>query len=278
MKTITIDNDTLTVPSRWGELTTDQVLTLAKLVGQNVSYFNISVRYCLYLLGLKPRLYPPIMVDGESLYYVKGRNKKNKYLLSTTQVHAIGKSFDWLFKRQYTENKVNIALNPLLTSNVVKDIKVRFSTLRGPEDVLGNISWAEFVFAETYLARYHKTNDPKWLAHFLATLWRPLCWGTVLPFSQAKVTQQAKRTIRVKPHIALAAIWYYEGCKAFLAREYPRPFGGGGASKADPFKGYMDLTVTLARADATKAEDVLNANLHFTLKSLDVMLQQNEKK
>lgn len=219
------------------------------------------------------------MVDGESLYYVKGRNKKNKYLLSTTQVHAIGKSFDWLFKRSYTENTVSIALNPLLTSNVVKDIKIRFSTLRGPEDVLGNISWAEFVFAETFLARYNTTGDPKWLAQFMATLWRPLRKGARISFDQSKVEQHARRTIRIKPHVALAAIWFYNGCKEFLSKEYPRPFSAAGGGKSrDPFKGYMDLTVTLARADATKAEKVLEANLHFTLKSLDMMIQANEKK
>ena len=280
MKHITIDNDHLTVPSKWSELTTDQVITLAKLVGQNTSYFNISVRYCLYLLGLKPRLYPPIVVDGESLYYVKGRNSSNKYLLSTTQVHALAQSFDWLYRRTHNPDEtVTVGVNPLLTDNPVKDIKIRFTTLRGPEAVLGNITWIEFIFAETFLARYNSTSDPKWLAQFIATLWRPLNKGTVVPFEQGKVERHARRTIRIKPHIALAAIWFYNGCKDFLSKEYPRPFSTAGGGKAkDPFKGYMDLTVTLARADATKAEKVLEANLHFTLKSLDMMIQANEKK
>lgn len=279
MKTIAIDNDNFIVPSKWNDLAPEQVMTLAKLVQQNASYFNISVKFCLYLLGLKPKLYHPILVDGESLYYVRGKSNKNKYLLSTAQVHALVKSFSWLFVSHRDESDaITMGVNPLVNYNPVKDIKVRFTKLRGPDDVLGNISWMEFIFAETFLTRYNMTGDIKWLAQFLAVLWRPLKDGNILPFEQSKVERQACRTIRINHNTALVATWFYAGCKAFLAKKYPRALGGsGGGKQSDPFEGYMDLTVTLAKTDKASPDSVLGTNLHFVLKSLDIMLQQQQQ-
>ena len=115
MKTIAIDNDNFIVPSKWNDLAPEQVMTLAKLVQQNASYFNISVKFCLYLLGLKPKRYHPILVDGESLYYVRGKSNKNKYLLSTAQVHALVKSFSWLFVSHRDESDaITMGVNPLV--------------------------------------------------------------------------------------------------------------------------------------------------------------------
>lgn len=276
MKIVKLDSDLYYLPSTWKELTHDQVLFLAKLFLQDNSFIKLKVIYCLYLMGLNLKYANPVTVDGESLYYVK-HSRKKVYLLSIEQIYSIVAGIDWLFPKLDTDESKQI--NPRLTANPIRDIKIRFSTFRGPDDALGNITYIEFMHAETYLYRFETTQDSKWLAMFIATLWRPMLKGTVLPFNQEKIERWAKRTAKVKPHIALAVKWYYTGCKHFLAKEFPKPFEGSAAEgkPKDPFKGYLQLATTLTSADATKTNDLMNTSLYFALSALNAMLEAHEK-
>lgn len=229
-------------------------------------------------MGLKLKYADPVTIGDDKMYYIK-HSRKRIYLLSLEQIHTIIAGVEWLFYNIDTPNGKQVSINPRLVFNPARNIKIRFAKLRGPEDGLGNISFYEFMHAETFLYRYNKTNDNQWLAMFIATLWRPMRKGTVLPFDYVKLERWAKRTVKVKPHVALAMVWYYEGCKYFLSTQFPDVFTGGGVGKpTDPFKGYMDLTATLAGADPTKMEAVRHANLYDTLGALQQMIKQSEKR
>lgn len=278
MKTITLDGDTYTVPSNWRELTPNQVLSLAKIYMQHKQLSHLKVVFALTLMGLQVKYSNPVTIGETKIYYVKHQSKR-VYLLSIDQILSIISEFGWLFQSNYSPQGVQVYINPGLVVNPVRNLKVRFSSLRGPDDGLTGISFIEFMYAETFLYRYQKTTDPHWLNMFIATLWRPLRKGSTLPFNHDKLEQWAKRTARVKPHIAMAIMWYYEGCKHFISTQFPDVFGGGGSSKpTDPFKNYMDLTATLAKADPTKMEQVRQANLYDTLAGLQLMIKESEKR
>ena len=278
MKTITLDGDTYTIPSNWRELTPEQVLMLAKIFNQNSQLSRLKIVFCLALMGLKLKYANPVTVDDEKMYYIQ-HSRKRVYLLGLEQIHSLIASVEWLFYNMDTPQGKQVSINPRLVSNPVKNLKIRFSTLRGPDDGLNRISFIEFMYAETFLYRYQRTNEHHWLAMFIATLWRPMRKGNVVPFDYDKVEQWAKRTAKVKPHIAMAIMWYYEGCKYFLSTQFPDVFIGGGTGKpTDPFKGYMDLTATLAAADPTKMEQVRQANLYDTLGALQQMIKQSKKR
>lgn len=277
MKIVKLDSDLYSLPSNWKELTSEQVLFLAKLFIQDSSFTKLKVIYCLSLMGLSLKYANPVTVEGERLYYVK-HSRTKVYLLSIEQIYSIAEGIDWIFTKNETQEGKDISISPKLIFNPVKDIEIRFTKLRGPDDALGNITYIEFMHAETYLYRYQSTGESKWLAMFIATLWRPMKRGTVVPFDQIKVERWAKRTAHIKPQVALAIKWYYSGCKNFLAKEFPRPFEGGSDGKAkDPFKGYLKLATTLSSADATKTTELMNTSLYFALGALDAMLEANEK-
>jgi len=276
MKLVKLDKDLYSLPSKWPELTNEQVIFLAKLLLQDGSYTKLKVIYCLYLMGLNLKYANPVMVNHERLYYVK-HSRTKVYLLSIEQIYSLVAGIEWLFFNQETPDGKQISVNPRLTANPVRDIKIRLTKLRGPDDALGNITYIEFMFAETYLYRYESTQDSKWLAMFIATLWRPLKKGTVEPFDQVKLERWAKRTAKIKPHVALAIRWYYAGSKYFLSTKYKHVFGGASAGKPqDPFEGYMKLATTLSSADATKTNDLMNTSLYFALSALDAMLEASE--
>lgn len=278
MRTVKLDSDSYTLPSRWQELTTNDIVTLAKLYLQSNNYVKLKVVFCLYLMGLRLKYANPVDIDGDKCYYIKHSNRR-VYLLGLEQIHQIVSGVEWIFYNEDTPEGRRISINPRLTANPFRRLKVRFSTLVGPDDALGDISFLEFAFAETYLYRYAKSQNKHWLDMFIATLWRPVKNGNRVEFDQQKIEQWAKRTARIKPAVALAMQWYYAGCKYFLSRKYPKvftPTGSGGSG--DPFEGYMDLTGTLAKSDPTKFADVHNANLYFTLISLEQMLEAAKPK
>jgi hypothetical protein len=277
MKLVKLDRDLYSLASKWPELTNEQILFLAKLLLQDGSFTKLKVIYCLYLMGLNLKYSNPVYLNGEVLYYVK-HSRTKVYLLSLEQIYTLVAGIEWIFYNQETPEGKQVSINPRLTANPVRDIKIRFTKLRGPDDALGNITYIEFMFAETYLYRYESTKDSKWLAMFIATLWRPLKKGTVEPFDQTKLERWAHRTARIKPHVAMTIRWYYSGCKYFLSLKYPRVFGGAGDGKPkDPFEGYMKLATTLSSADATKTNDLMYTSLYFALSALDVMIEASEK-
>lgn len=278
MITITLDGDAYTIPSNWRELTPEQVIMLARIFNQNSHLSRLKIVFCLALMGLKLKYSDPVTVGDDKMYYIQ-HSRKRVYLLSLEQIYSLITAVEWLFYNMDTPQGKQVSINPRLVFNPVKNLKIRFSTLRGPDDGLSKISFIEFVYAETFLYRYQKTKDQKWLAMFIATLWRPIRKGNVLPFDYDKLEQWSKRTIKVKPHIAMAIMWYYEGCKYFLGTQFADVFTGGGVGKAvDPFKGYMDLTTMLSGADPTKTELVRLANLYDTLGALQQMIKQSEKR
>lgn len=277
MNHFTIDKEPYSIASKWSELTAEQVLTLARWFGKSQAYHRIKIEFAFYLLGLKVMIRKPIDTLDGYLYYVTS-NRKKIHLLSTASVAAVARQVDWLFRTYNTATGDSISLNPLLINNPVRDIKIRFCTLRGPDDGLGNITFREFIFAETFLHRYHTTQQPAWLAKFMATLWHPMRFGIAQPFRQEKVDQWSKRTLRIKPHVAMAIGWYYQGSKEFLMRKYPHVFSVGGGKSTDPFESYMHLTATLARSNPTQMEQVRDANIHDTLVSLEQMIKDSKPK
>lgn len=278
MKSVKFDNDSYTLPEKWSELSDDEILFLAKLHLKNKEFVKFKTIYCLYLLGLRLKFSTPVMLKGELLYYVK-HSRTRVYLLSAEQIHALNSAIDWLFTSENVDNVRKVLVNSKLVRNPVKNICVRFKKYRGPDDGLGNITYSEFMHAETFLHRFDTNNDSKWLAMFLATLWRPVKNGTVEPFNQDKLERRAKMLSKVKPHIILAIRWYYSGCKAFLAKEFPLTFSPSvsTAKPSDPFKGYLDLANTLSSSDATKVESLLNTNIYFALRALEDMISKAEK-
>lgn len=271
MHNITIDSDNYSLKSKWSELTTDEVIGLANIYMSGNDYSRLKIVCCLYLLGLKLKYADPVLLDGKLLYYVK-HSRKRVYLLSLEQMQCLITSVEWLFYNEHTPEGKKISINPRLTFNPVKKIKLCFTSLVGPDDFLGNITFTEFIHAETFLYRYNTTGDRSWLSKFMATLWRPIRKGKVVNFDQELIERWSWRTEKVKPDIALAIMWFYQGCKFYLSKKFPRVFMGSTGKTTDPFDSFMDLTSTLAGADATKMDAVRSANLYDTLKALEQML------
>lgn len=277
MRIVKIDNDSYTLPSKWQELSTSDMLMLARLYLQSNNYIKLKVGFCLYLMGLRLKYSNPVVVDDMNCYYVK-HNKKSVYLLGLEQIYQLVAGIEWIFYNEETPEGHKISINPRFNFNPFPRLKVRYSILVGPDAALGNVTFLEFMFAETYLYRYGKTHNTKWLAMFISTLWRPTKKGNRMEFDQQKVEQWAVRTERIKPAVALVMQWYYDGCKYFLSRRFPNVFTPSGETPTDPFDSYMKLTATLAKADPTKFNDVRSANLYDTLESLEQMLEAAKPK
>ena len=108
-------------------------------------------------------------------------------------------------------------------------------TWHGPAGWLSNVTFGEFIFADTYFVQYSLRPRSEHLDKFLAVLYRPgkrhpnpeaADWDGDLrvPFNEHHLAGRAPRLAQVNDLEKLAVLTWYRGCRAQLAEEFPEVF------------------------------------------------------
>lgn len=274
MHRITFNSDSYTLPGKWDELTPQQLLAVAKIMLTDSQWDNIKTRLALYFLGLRVMRRKTVMIDSVEHFYVKHGIRK-VYLLSAFDLEALGNALSFLTEKPNAEGQR--MLRPRVRKQPFASLKIRLRKLTGCADGLTDMLFGEFVFAETYYYRYLTTHDEMWFNRLLAILYRKTKNGKKQEFSEETIERNARLFAYLPPYKKLAMRFYYDGCKEFLAAKYPETLGGGGSGKAkDPFEDFHKLTVALASADPTKAEDVRNSLLYDALESFEQSVKKQQ--
>ncbi|QIX60863.1 hypothetical protein HER32_06605 [Hymenobacter sp. BT18] len=206
METLQLGRDKHQVPSTWNELTRRQLLRVlpelvAKRPGQRLRLLSLLSGFAL----------PRLAVQGEVVL---------SQLLPLT---------DFLFSEEHH-----------LTEQLLPTVRPHWllPDYHGPRSHFRNLTFGEFIFADTFFVLYHQHQDAQYLDKFLAVLYRPRLRGVRTlhhtyggdvrePFNEHLLPHRASILRRISRPEKAAILAWYRGCRAQLQAEFPAVFDAG---------------------------------------------------
>lgn len=258
MRTITIANKNIEVPSAWNELLDAQLRLLACLVMEAYSLQEVKLKLLLFCIGARVRRANEQVSDVWAL----ALGSKTVFL-SVSELEEMGRMFDFLFD---TEGRLDVRL----TRTPFFRLETPRMMLMGPEDGLTNVSYGQFVQAQTLLPLVQADFDSH-INDFLCVLWKDLRFEPTedgAPEWLYGVPDSEKRVM----------LWYYIGSLRFIAEKFPRLFSGGeAATDENPFDAQQRIIDELAGGDVTKKEQVRRSPLFDVLYTLEMAIERRDK-
>jgi len=209
METLQIGKITKQVPSTWNELRRRQLLDiLAELYatprrGRRLRLLQLLTGFPLPLLATQPDV-----VLAQLLPLTDWLNSE-QHLLTEQLLPTLG-----IPGRHFTE---------------------RPTTWHGPRGHLQNLTFGEFIFADTFFVLYALTTKAEHLDSFLTVLYRPARRGASpedadwngdvrAAFNEHQLEARTPRVAHVAALEKLAVATWYRACRAELAQEFPDVF------------------------------------------------------
>ena len=261
MRTITIANKNIEVPSAWNELLDAQLKLLANLLIEKQTLPEVRLKMLLFCIGARVRRANEQVSDVWAL----ALGSKTVFL-SAAELEEMGRMFDFLFD---TEGRLDVRL----TRTPFFRLETPRMMLMGPEDGLTNVSYGQFVQAQTLLPLVQADFDSH-INDFLCVLWKDLRFEPTedgAPEWLYGVPDSEKRVM----------LWYYIGSLRFIAEKFPRLFSGGdGSDNSDPrtlFDAQQRIIDELAGGDVTKKEQVRRSPLYDVLYTLEMAIERRDK-
>lgn len=158
----------------------------------------------------------------------------------------------------------------------------------GPADLLVNLSFAEFIAAESYLFRYLQKQDAASLHGFIATLYRPQRWFHSVrkrlgdytgdnrePFNEHLVAGRAKHLAKLPVTQKAAILAWYKGCRSMLERLYPEVFSvEGEESQSSKASSWEPVLRGMAGGKFGDVRHTAKVQAHQILAEMNEQLQQ----
>lgn len=257
MRKITIDTHAYEVPGSWDEMTTGQLEFLIRLTLSPLSIYEIQLKFFLYCISGRVK-----HSFGAGLHGVK--TGQSYHLLYSSELAAVLEVFDYLFKEQDGQKYIS----PKLTVNHYPRIRSGIKSLVGPEDMLQNISYNQFVFLQTHQAQI-SDEDPGTVDEFVNVLYKT-----------RSGKQNVKNIRRVRKEIKTAVLWMYLGTLSFLEEKFPHVFSGGGSETGNVFDSQQRIIDMMAGGDVTKKDRVRESLLFDAMYSMEmaaIRMEEMEK-
>ncbi|MBC6988573.1 hypothetical protein [Hymenobacter sp. BT491] len=165
-------------------------------------------------------------------------------------------------------------------------VRSRTPHLYGPRDSFRNLTFAEFIFADTFFLRYLQTNEEAWLNKLVAVLYRPqredyrphaASYGGDRreDFNEHLLDARAGYMARVPHYVKLAVLLYYQGCRRELERRYQRVFEGDTNQKA-ALSGWEAVLHNLADG-VHRVEATAGQSLHNVMREMQRVLENYDR-
>ncbi|MDF7810513.1 hypothetical protein [Hymenobacter sp. YC55] len=158
--------------------------------------------------------------------------------------------------------------------------------LYGPRESFLNLTFTEFIYADTYFLRYLQTNEEVWLQRLVAVLYRPqradydpaaVTYGGDRreDFNEHLVEGRVRHVARVPHHLQYAVLLWYRGCRRELERRYVRVFSSDNQQKASQ-SGWQQVLFSLA--DGVHRVDVTSRQLlHNVMREMQRVLDNYDR-
>jgi hypothetical protein len=253
---------TRAVPTEWNELSRKQLLKCMRWL------FGVKDKYIKQRLLLQNLLQLPTMVFEALtpeqvaldlmplISFLTEKNTLTKQLLPVARL-----SFRGFFKRLY-----------------------------GPKDKLRNLTFAEFIFADSYFIYYCKTGQEELLHKMIAVLYRERRYLHELrsffgfdsgdirtPFNEHLVGKRAGKVALLPDEVKLAILTWYRGCREALEAEYGYVFSQESDSRSGGRSGWEPVARGMSGKIFGDLNNTLQVSIHTVLAEMDDQLRADEK-
>jgi len=286
MHTLRIQSETLSYPEKWDELTRKQLFTVIRFFTKGSTEIEFRVKTILNFLKIRLSRREPALRDGELLHHIV-INKKT-YWVSNTALTETANTLSFLTEEGTAKNgNPVIALNSSLTKNLIPHFHHRFRTYFGPDEKLFNITFDEFLEAESHYSAFSKTGNTKELSKLTAVLYRreaadynpksvDYSGDRRRPFNSELVNYHARLLKHFDYETKLAISLFFQGCLNFLNVNFPHVFSKKGGKSGRDY-GPLSLIDALSGDDVTKNEQILKSRLYSVMVRLERAALQYEQ-
>lgn len=260
MKRIAIQDTVYEVPGSWNELSRNQLLMLIRSSEKEMSYVELQLKFFLYCIGGHVTEH-----IGAGMFTIKTR--KGKHLLYSDELTGVLSAFDYLFS---INNDGVHELSPSIYINHFPRFRSRFTKLDGPNDLLDNITYNDFVWLQTWHSQL--SQDPGLIDEFVNILYKT-----------RKGKQEVKNIALIKNDYKTAVLWLFLGTLQYVEERFPHVFSGASddAGQVNVFDNQQRIIDSLAGGDVTKKDQVRSSLLYDALYSMEmaaIRIEEMDKK
>jgi len=230
------------IPSEWEELTPEQVVFIAPR-----------------MLNFRPDI--QAMKDEIMAKFMQIRNKDLRRL-NIAQMNGLHKALNFLWEKND------------LTTNPLPLLKIRFRKYHGPGPRMKDISFGQFMIADTFFLKYMRSRSPEDLNMFVASLYYRK------EFDASKVERVAQKLRRAKMDKKLAVVLFFTGCRNYINNRFPLlfPKPAKGESKAKGNKAsWGDVLISLVGENPAEKDRVEKLDLYFALAFLESQIRRSRE-
>jgi hypothetical protein len=259
----------LDLPTKWNDLSRKQLLYIARLFILKLSQNQFRARAFCYLTGIKPCGERKINDDW---YFIFSR-KRHLFMIMDQEYIYFLKSVDYLTQDSH------------LTHNLFPFISILFQKFYGPSNSGYNISWLEFINAESCFYAFNQGHDPKYLDQLCAILYRPqkkhyrpmsedYNGDRRQRFNDFTYQRRARWFSFVRPATKLCIYMFYVGFRNKLVAENSNCFSGETVSSepVNPVKSLIATMRTLNMDDITRNALIQHSSVWEAFAQLNDMI------
>jgi len=256
-----IENKVYLLPGTMDEMTTNQLISLSRLVATDKPIQEIKVKMLFVCLGAHAR-----PMKDPSFYRIA--IGKNVVALTTEEVTQASAAFDYLFTEPDKDGKC--FFDNHLTVNHFPEIKVCGRRFYAPKMAMTDLLYNQYIYLQTYDVM--KENKPEAIYAWLGCMFR----RDKKHFDPEDLN--LKHMKRLKPDTIVLMLWFWIGSCRYIADKFWRIFTDDGSSTGgNPYEGQQKLLDYIAKADPEKKRQYKQDELYNILYSLDYMLETEEK-
>ncbi len=248
MKTIAIENARYEVPSGWNEISKSQLVELIRLSEKKISYVELQLKF--FLLCIHGCVHDDVV---PCMFRIK--TPQARHSLFADELASTLHVFDFLFEEDESGQR---SIYPRLLVNHFKKVRVGNRCLYGPNDMLDNITYNQFVWLQTWQSQLN--DNPMAIDEFLNVIYTD------------RSGKQNMRTVRHMPHtVKTGVLWFYLGTLRFLESKFPNVFSGSSSGEnMNVFDNQQRVIDSLADGDVTKKNQVRESLLYDALYSMEM--------
>jgi len=262
MKNLHIEKFVFPLPEKMDEMTTDQLISLSKLVATEIPIQEIKIKMLFICLGAHVK-------RMKNPGYFRISIRKNTFALTAADVANASSVFDYLWTKPDEDGKC--FFDNRLTVNHYPELKIKGRKFFSPKDSLTDLIYDQYIYLQTYDVM--KDNNPEAIYAWLGCMFR----RDKKAFNPEDLNLEHMK--RIRPEVVVLMIWYWIGSCRYIADKFPRVFpdAGDGQPTGNPYDGQQKLLDYVAKADPEKKRLYKQDQLYNILYSLDYLLEAEEK-
>ncbi|MEH0154029.1 hypothetical protein V6R21_07755 [Limibacter armeniacum] len=155
------------------------------------------------------------------------------------------------------------------------------SGLKGPADNFGNMSFMEFMHADTYFNAFRRNKRPEALTSFLAAMYRSDRDFNAEDWQSSKVMERSRKLRKVPNMHKQSLVVWFSSCKRQLSSRNPNVFSGGNqeeSNKKPTSPNWHNILFEVAGPKMGDIHQVAKQNIHTVFAYLDREIKDAKRK